>query len=368
MVVDIEKFIYGGYGLSRNNGLVILTPLTLPKERWEIKESKKEKNLLYGRPHTLIKAHEQRVEACCPYYGSCGGCDLQHASYELQLQIKAEIFQEVAQRGKIELPNLQIFSSKPFQYRNRLRIRFNEEGLPSLLQKKSHHLCPISHCLCVRDCINEKLKDFWENPQPHLKNQEFQLFEDSDGKCQVVSVLGYGASAMTAFSQINNQVNEKLQNWIFQQVEKHFSHKINLLDLFCGKGNLSLPLLPLLESVKGYDLNKEAIREATSALATSDVKGSYQCSDLYRQLSPQEIKKRGYHLCIMDPPAAGLKGGAKILANSGLEHLIFISCSPPDLVRDLKELVKNYRIEEVALFDMFPQTSKIESGLWLRRK
>ena len=140
------------------------------------------------------------------------------------------------------------------------------------------------------------------------------------------------------------------------------------MDLFCGNGNFSLPLADIAERIDGFDLNAAAIESANRAAALrGGRKIRYRRANLYRILGKKEIAG-GFDFCIVDPPAAGLKTGASVLAESGLPTVVYVSCSPPDLMRDLAILTQRYEIKAAAAFDMFPQTSNIEMVVLLEKK
>ena len=185
----------------------------------------------------------------------------------------------------------------------------------------------------------------------------------------VYAHVGFGAEAMPTFSQVNNEINEKIRTFIRQFAEsERKGQKIRLLDLFCGNGNFSLPLADIAERIDGFDLNAAAIESANrSAVLLHETKIRYRRENLYHVLGKKKIAD-DFDFCIVDPPAAGLKAGASVLAESGLPTVVYVSCSPPDLMRDLAILTQRYEIKAAAAFDMFPQTSKIEMVVLLEKK
>ncbi len=368
-IVEIEKIVYGGYGLGRIDGKICWIPYTLPWEKVEAEPSPVSKaHYMTAEAIRIREPSADRIEPPCPYFGRCGGCDFQHIRYERQLQLKTAIIEECAARAGITLPPLLTVASTPFGYRNRLRIRIDAAGRPALYRKGSRDPQPIDRCLCVCGALNRALAQLTESPEPAAAGEERQLYLDRDGEWRQAIIGGHGAAAMMPFAQVNNEVNDKIRRWIAGAAAGTASGKSRILDLFCGNGNFSLPLTEIAASITGFDLNADAVAAANRAAAAfPGVKISYRREDLYRVLHRGK-PAAAYDFCIADPPAAGLKNGAAALAASGLQTIVYISCSPPDLMRDLKVLTQNYTIAEAVFFDMFPQTSKIETGILLRRK
>lgn len=369
MIVTIEKMVYGGYGLTREGGAVRLVFGALPGETVETANEKKSKSVIFADTARILSPHPRRIKPPCLYFYLCGGCDLQHASYDLQLELKQAMINECADRAGVRLPPFALLPSSPFGYRNRLRVRLNGDGVPSFFKRGSRAPQPIEQCLCACETINRKLKEMTENPRPERAREEIQLSLDSEGNCRQTVVRERGAEAMPEFAQINNEINEKIRAYIRRYAESvRNGKKIRILDLFCGNGNFSLPLADIAERIDGFDLNAAAVNSANRAAALrGGRKIRYRRENLYRILGKKEIAG-GFDFCIVDPPAAGLKAGASVLAESGLPAVVYVSCSPPDLMRDLTVLTRRYEIKAAAAFDMFPQTSKIETAVLLEKK
>lgn len=368
-ILEIEKIVYGGYGLGRIDGKICWIPYTLPGEKVEAEPTAVSKtHYMTAEAISIREPSADRIKPPCPHYGRCGGCDFQHIRYERQLQLKTAIIEECAARAGITLPPLRTVASTPFGYRNRLRIRIDASGRPALYRKGSRDPQAIDRCLCVCGPLNRALAQLTESPQPAAAGEERQLYLDRDGEWRQAIIGGHGAAAMMPFAQVNNEVNDEIRRWISGAAAGTASGKRRILDLFCGNGNFSLPLTEIAESITGFDLNADAVAAANRAAAAfPGVKISYRREDLYRFLNRGK-PAAAFDFCIADPPAAGLKNGAAALASSGIETVVYISCSPPDLMRDLKVLTQNYTIAEAVFFDMFPQTSKIETGILLRKK
>src|SRR5437879_998201 len=156
--LTIEKLVYGGEGLGRVEGRVVLAPFTLPGERVVVEPVSERGGLLRARVKEVIQPSEGRVAAPCPYFGCCGGCHYQHAGYELQLESKRSILRETLRRvGKIDWPGeIATVVGEPWGYRNRAQFHI-AEGAIGYLEAQSHKLCAITHCPISSPRLNEAL-------------------------------------------------------------------------------------------------------------------------------------------------------------------------------------------------------------------
>jgi 23S rRNA (uracil1939-C5)-methyltransferase len=139
-LITIEKLVYGGDGLARVDGRVVLTPFVLPGEQASVEQ----RDQLHARLLQVEQAAPERVEPGCPYFGVCGGCHYQHAAYEFQLDQKVSILREVMRRvGKFDAPaDIQVISGPEWQYRNRSQFHIRD-GKLGYLKTGSHELVPI---------------------------------------------------------------------------------------------------------------------------------------------------------------------------------------------------------------------------------
>src|SRR6476619_7130441 len=147
MDVTIEKLVYGGDGLSRQDGTVVFTPYVLPGERVRAEVTREKPGLVWTRPAELLELSPERVAAPCPYFARCGGCHYQHAPYERQLELKRFILVEELRRlAKIEPPqDIGVVAREPWNYRNRSQFHLRN-GRIGYLEARSHTLCPVEIC------------------------------------------------------------------------------------------------------------------------------------------------------------------------------------------------------------------------------
>ncbi len=156
-VFTIEKLVYGGDGLSRSGGEVVLMPFVLPGETIEAESLAARKQVQRARPVGILEASAERIEPPCPVFGECGGCQYQHAGYSAQLRFKRDILAETLRRvGKIEFPTdrIGIESGPPYSYRNRAQLHI-ERGRIGYREMNSHRLIPVEQCPVSAPKLNE---------------------------------------------------------------------------------------------------------------------------------------------------------------------------------------------------------------------
>ena len=154
--VTVEKLVYGGEGLARTDGRVVLTPFVLPGERVRVEPEREKPGLVRAQPIEVLSPAPERVEPLCPYFGRCGGCHYQHASYEAQLAAKRAILaEELWRQAKIKAPeDIAVVAGEPWGYRNRAQLHI-EKGKLGYREPRSRTLCAIDACPISSPKINE---------------------------------------------------------------------------------------------------------------------------------------------------------------------------------------------------------------------
>jgi 23S rRNA (uracil1939-C5)-methyltransferase len=425
--IIVEKMINGGYGLARrDNGRVVLLQNSLPGEKVLYTTGEKRKNTLFGRVETVLTAHHQRIPPPCPYYGKCGGCDMQHCSYDGQSALKRKILEELFV-GLVPAIPLPLPSPRQFGYRQRIRLQI-DRGKIGFFKFRSSEIIAIEACLIAHPTLNHVLGQVLERDEFHAlcrqssaaelhfnpagettsllfyyrrkpRPNDFTTALELAAKTEALETVffkgetfpldgpwpessrllnqripaGAGHPGFSliweigGFCQVNLLQNHNLIHYVRQLCSSPKNR--NLLDLFCGMGNFSIPLAQSAQSVVGVEGQGASIRcaEINSRNAglnnTRFIKGSIDavCRRLVKE-------KRIFDTTILDPPRHGIPQLAQDLAALTVHSLIYISCDPATLVRDIKELLQNgFRLISVQPFDMFPQTHHIETVALLEK-
>ncbi len=387
-VINIDKLVYGGDGLGRLDGQVVLVPLVLPGESVQVKAGRIKKGLLRGVGPEIVTAAPERIIPRCVYFGNCGGCQYQHFDHALQLEQKRAILLEtLARNGGIKDPGaVNIVSHHPWNYRNRIQLHFagRQIGFHKL---SSHSLCGIDHCEISSPVLNEvirKLRDASRRPEwPSFLNSLEVFTNETDVQLNVMDsdrpiaarffewcadILPNFASGTIDYQALDYrfrisggsffQVNRFLVDRLMQEVIEGFTGA-TAVDLYSGVGLFTLPLARKFERVKAVERSIAAVRDlqfnakAHDLVVESEV-GSAE--DFLRRMQDTP------DLILADPPRAGLgKEAAAELIRLQAPKVAIVSCDPTTLARDLKTLLTIYDISSVTLIDLFPQTYHIET-------
>ena len=435
-VVEIEKLIFGGVGLGRlSNGKVVLVPYVLPGEKVEVRITSEAKDYAEAELLEVIWQAKDRVEPPCPYYGTCGGCQLQHVSYQKQLELKREILVDIFQRqaGLSDVPLLGLYPSpKPFHYRNRLRLHVetsNTHDHPpfklGFVKWKSHRVLRIEECLLAHERLNSVLKSLYHHPtfmvlSPYVKRVRIEhspvedkatlifwtmikplsrdvesLLTIEDLKSVFYILRGarpegpfpkdvpYGGRRLFkalfdltyyvqpgVFVQTNWEVNLLIQQKVFELAQGCE----RVLDLHSGMGNFLLPLAFKLSNGKeflGVDTDPRAIEDGLYTAKKNNLNGRLDLRTMSSHACLHEMIKEGrtFDLVLLDPPRGGCKDILRYLPNVAEKQILYLSCDPPTLARDVKILLNlGFDLKGVYLFDMFPQSYHLEVLAHLVRK
>ena len=424
MLFTIEKLVYGGDGLARlpseepGHGKAVFLPLVLEGE--SIEGSVLEEKPGFARAHAdhIRQASPYRIEPQCPYFGACGGCHYQHASYDHQLEIKAAILKETLRRiAKIELGvNLAIHPSPAWNYRNRARLRIEArpEFALGYYRSSSRDLLPIEQCPISSPLINRAIATFWSMGRAGnlpAELDEVEIFANAEDERLLVEL--YGSFALNAGSA--TAVGEALQSAIpeiagvvsfppahrtgpgreeptstvgSQELSyrtQNSSYKVSAGAFFQGNRYLTDELIRIVtEGCSGrlaWDLYAGVgLFSATLSRSFAEVVAVESSAASYADLvsnAPPNVKAvrsttelfleraRGLRpeLIVVDPPRSGLgKAVIRSLEKLGARSILYVSCDPATLSRDLASLVRaGYSIQHAHLVDLFPQTFHVES-------
>jgi 23S rRNA (uracil1939-C5)-methyltransferase len=385
--VQIDKWVYGGEGLARIDGRVVLVPAVLPGETARIDAS----DDVHARLIEVLAPAAERVshdDAPCPLFTICGGCHYQHAPYEYQLARKVEILREQLQRvGKIKFEGeIGVISGPPLGYRNRAQFHI-AGGKIGYLAARSHELVPVEgECPVCSPRLNQALAQMRER----LSDARFPRFvqaleiftNESDVQinviesehtvarrfydwCESKQAIDYPTSFGTfrassrSFFQVNRFLIERL---VEAAVPERGGE--SALDLYAGVGLFALQMARRFRSVTAVESGSSAARDlefnASRAELTVKVEQARVEDYLERlQATPEFV--------LADPPRVGLgKEVVGHLLRLAPPRMTIVSCDPATLARDLAGLT-GYQIESLTLVDLFPQTFHLETIVRLRR-
>jgi 23S rRNA (uracil1939-C5)-methyltransferase len=345
--LKIEDIAFGGKGVARENGKAVFVPFTIEGELVSANITREKKQFAEAEIVDLREGSAHRVAPPCPYFGSCGGCAYQHIDYAHQLEIKARQVRDALQRiGKLKDVPMRPMIPSPgeYAYRNRITVHA-ENGTIGYFLRDSHRLIDIERCPIAMDEVNRELAD--------LRSHDVR-----DGHYTLRA-----RSGPRVFAQTNDGVANALRDLIVQLIP---AGQGLLIDAFCGAGFFTKALLDKFERVIGIDWDRFAI---AAAKENATEKETYIADDVEAELSAT-LKRSdpSQTTVIVDPPATGLTGQIrKTIVDLAPATLIYVSCNPATLARDLADLGARFKIESVTPLDMFPQTAEIEAVAHLQR-
>jgi tRNA/tmRNA/rRNA uracil-C5-methylase (TrmA/RlmC/RlmD family) len=348
--IKIEDVAFGGKGVGRDRGRAVFVPYTIDGELVSAEIVREKKQFAEAELFDVKEKSPYRVVAQCPYFGRCGGCAYQHIDYQHQLAIKSRQVREVLLRiGKLQDVPMQpiIPSAFPYAYRNRITVHA-QDGVIGYFRRDSHRLIDIERCPIAIGEVNRALAELRAS---RVRDGHYTLRAQSGRRI---------------FKQTNDAIANAMRDFIVQLVP---AGQELLIDAYCGAGFFAKALLDRFQRVIGIDWDKFAIAAANE---DATPKETYIAGDVERELTRSDgfpavesvTQRPGScrpSTIIVDPPATGLSAKTRnSIINLAPGTLIYVSCNPPTLARDLAELQHSFTIGSVTPLDMFPQTAEIE--------
>ena len=396
MKTKIERLDHFGKGIAKIDNVITFVPFTLPNEDVEIEIINRKKKFNEANCLKINKKSDIRIEHFCPYFMTCGGCNIQHMSYEDTLNFKQNKVCNILEKNKILFPEIKIHPTLKNQYyRNKITLKIINNKI-GYYESESHNILEIDKCLIAKECINNVIIDLkkimLEDGEITIRtNHNDEILISAKGNYNFnrqdfskdLKIVGIVINHKTIFGEnylitnINNiifkysydsffQINNEVAGYIFNYIKTNVKGG-TILDLYCGVGTLSIMASFNAKKVYGVEIVPNAIK---NALINSKMNHR---NNLYFVLGDvanviNKIKDK-FDLIIVDPPRKGLdKATLNYLMDSNSKEIIYVSCDPVTLSRDLQILCTKYLVKEINLFDMFPYTYHVECVSVLHRK
>ena len=371
--LSIEKLAIGGAGIARHDGMVIFVPRAAPQEEVLAKITLVKKNFAEAEILEVLKPSPERRTPPCPVAATCGGCNWQHLTEDEQRRQKYSLVLETIKKFNPDLD----FEYLPLQpsprvlrYRNRIQPK-SKNGRFGFFARNSHEIVDIKDCLITEEALTEKFQEVrqWvaqKKSAPGVQRLEMYISEKEEVRYGLITDEDDGIG----FSQVNRFQNEDLVktalSWAAGEKYKR------VFDLYAGSGNFTFPLAEQFphSEVLGVELNPKLVEKARTR--TQDPRVRFFMSDVESYLRKTTISNED--LVVLDPPRAGCSEfSMRKLAESRPRRIIYISCHPVSLARDLKwffaaakEAGIPWKLSRVQTFEMFPQTDHVETIAELR--
>ena len=395
--LEITTVAFGGDGIGRVDNFVVFVPFVIEGERVEVEIVEVKRRYATADLVRVITPSPKRVEPRCPYYMKCAGCQYQHIAYEHQLELKRRQIRDVFERiGKIANPPIEAVVGSPREYHYRNKIVVHGPGKPGFWTTRGRSIIGIEQCPIAREEVNAKLA---EVSQQLLENVHLTIRSNSEREVWAYTESRRAASELDeaetsvepppthgtitetilgnalhvplgSFFQVNREVIE-LALGHARRIFAASGCKI-LVDAYCGVGLFALMLGDLAEHVYGIEEDAKAIQAANEnaqqlGLARYDFYPGKTERLLFYTLRQCNLDET---CLILDPPRSGCAPVVlKTLRDQKPRKIIYVSCAPPMLARDIKQLVAHaYQLDRVTPFDMFPQTAHCEAVAGLTRR
>lgn len=396
--VKINNLDHYGRGVGKYYNKTVFIDNALPEEIVEIKITNNKKNYCEAVVENYIKKSEKRIEPICPYFEVCGGCNIMHMPYEEQLKYKKNKVIEIMKKFANVDPEIinNIVSTEQFYYRNKITLQVSKKV--GLYKKASYEVVNIDKCFisnsninkiinklnqmdleninqiiiksslntndimvvfCIYNKVNEKylvesLKDLDTSIVKKYKNEEKCLY----GKNSIIEKINDYSFYISpdSFFQVNTLGMEKLYNLVKEYINPN--KNMSILDLYCGTGTIGIYLSRYSKEVVGVEINKSAVKDAKMNADLNDINNiKFICADVKDVINDY----KNIDAVIVDPPRAGLsKEALNNLIKLSAKKIVYVSCDPVTLSRDINILKEFYELKEITPVDMFPNTYHVE--------
>lgn len=355
--VVLRDVAFGGSGVGNlPDGRVVFIPRTLSGEKVRARVVREKKGYAEAELVEVLEPSPKRIAPICPVFGRCGGCAYQHADYAEQVRIKVKQVRDTLERigGLKDLPEVRAeAAATPYGYRNKITVHGGTQGEIGFFGPDGRTVVDVARCAIANPAVNDELHRLRRSG----RRPRHAAIEDSEARA---------GSPEGSFHQVNTEMAGRLLAWAREQFAGAGTPR--LLDAYCGAGFFAFGLGDLFAEVCGLDRDTRAVAAATARAAREKRENlRFFAAPVEERLGWFfEGEQVGKTSVLVDPPREGLEPAtAEALAKSGAPRLVYISCNPSTLARDLKKLAGEggpYRVASLAAFDMFPQTASVEAG------
>lgn len=371
------------------DGRVVFVPFSVPGDRVRVRIVDERSRFARAEIETVLEAGSARIEPECAYFGECGGCAWQHIRYDRQVEAKVQILRDAVERiGKLAVPSdiLVWPSPRPYGYRVRARV-IAAAGRVGYRRSGSRELCATPSCPVLVPELDEALGRLSESTGPLHAEREFEMVADGAGGTRVVPAPGEANQAWPETPRLTVAIKKerlRLSPGVFLQGNALLFDRMLesvtaaaappaaatglVLELFSGAGFFTLELARRFDQVVAVE---------ASEAASSDLAANVEAAELtnveIRAATVERVLAQDDALApdaiVLDPPRSGLpKGTADRLRSLDADRIVYLSCDPATLARDLLGLSEcGYRLASLEAFDLFPQTPHVEALALLER-
>ena len=413
ITLEIASLSHGPYGIGRTDGKAVMVPKTAPGDKVAVRIVESKPCYAVGELLRVIEPSALRQAPPCPFVNECGGCPWQHIRYDAQLKAKRQNVESALRRiGRLDGFELRPIIPPPQEYRYRRRIRLQCDSLGKLgyFRAASHELIEIDDCLIADEKLTGCIVPLRRWVRELQTAMEFVEIVTGDEPDQIVVVgksggeffardvmacerlrdeagaIGglilhgpnwrrtWGRTAISliveddlclrvdadAFTQVNPAANRKMVSELLAAAE--FQSQDRVLELYCGAGNFTLPIARRVSEVVAVEGSRPSLQNGKLNAQRNGLENiRWLCAAVPAALDKLKQRREKFSKLILDPPRAGAKGLVAELAWFGAERILYVSCDPATLARDLGALGKHgYKLRMAQPIDLFPHSFHVE--------
>ncbi len=392
----IEKLDDFGRGITYVNNKITFIPKCIKGDEVDFIITEEKKKYFLGKLNKIIKKDSEHIDSKCPFYQDCGGCCLQNLKYEKTIEFKKHKIENLLKRNMINFNNITITKNpSPYNYRNKITLKI-KDGIIGFYEEGSHKIVSINHCLLAKAEINKviELLPFLNiingeiTIRCNYKNEILLIITTKEEVkipkvlIELINIVGIILNDKVVYKKssfidkINDiyyevsfdsffQVNPFVTSLLLNKIKANLENSSMVYDLYCGVGTISLDIASKCKKVIGIEVVKNAVINAAKNKTLNNISNAeFILKDLSSGVKEDFIPDT----VIVDPPRSGIdKKTILWLKNIKPQKIIYVSCDPNTLVRDLK-ILDEYNIKSLDLFDMFSYTYHVESVTLLQRK
>lgn len=397
MKLEIIDMIDDGRCVAKYEGKTVFVDGGSVGEIIEAKKIKEKKNLIFATKTKTIQQSPHKQEPLCPHFYECDGCSMQDITYEKELGIKKNSVLNKLQRiAKLDIKDVDILTNAEYYYRNKVDLKV-ENGKLGYYNRKTHNLTQISTCKIASKAINEminwlgnhdlngvseikirsnyndeiqismdyisdqlleNLKSVESIVEIYEKNKNFDLIYRKKQFVDKIGDLSFIISPKSFF-----QVNKYNTSLLYDTAKQMMNAEANdrILDLYCGIGTTTMYIGNANNTI-GVEVVKDAVKDANENKKLNNLE-NIQFIEEKSENVVGKLTQEHFDVILVDPPRKGMdEKVVEAIIKSTAQKLVYISCDPATLARDLKALTENgFEVENVKLVDMFAKTMHVET-------
>ncbi|MCI0488253.1 MAG: class I SAM-dependent RNA methyltransferase [Blastocatellia bacterium] len=399
--VVTERLAFGGDAVAHYEGLTIFIPLAAPEERLRVRIIERKKKFARALVEEILIPSPSRREAPCPYFGDCGGCQLQHIAYPAQIEAKAGFVRDCLSRiGRIEWSEeIEVRSASEFNYRASAQVKLeraeSSEGAELRIgfnRPSSRSVCDVKSCLLLVPALDAALGEL----RSSLNSEGDEKGEAQAGALSQVDIAA-GESGVAVEPEIAGLPKESLKRSVggatynfspstFFQINPLLLDDLiaeaikngaggTAIDLYAGVGLFTIQLARLYDRVIGVEADARAATFARRNIKANDVANARFYNAHAETWLENFIARRkqgrapAIDLVLLDPPRSGAAQAVEHIIRLKPTKITYVSCDLATFARDLKRLLEGgYTLSSVTAFDLFPQTYHVEIVAHLGRR